>query len=637
MGDHLISDDHSSEQMLGFVKALLDDVHALEDMLRDGLIEADVRRIGAEQEMVLVDEAFRPAKTALKILDRLRNPQITTELGIFNLEANLEPRLFGKDCLSLMEYEMTALLEQTRVAAAEEKTRVLLCGILPTLERTHLGFDYMTPIPRYHRLSQRMAELAGGSFQTLIKGLDQLQITHENVMLEACNTSFQVHFQVSGGEFARLYNLAQTVTAPVLAAAVNSPVMLQHRLWHETRVALMQQSLDTRTQALTDRGVRRRVRFGDAWVQESPLELFREDIARFRSIIAADLPESSIDVLERGEVPPLKALCIHNGTIYRWNRPCYGITDGKPHLRIENRVLPAGPTPLDQCANAAFLFGLMSGMDDLFGDVRESFDFDDVKSNFLAAARYGLHARFQWVEGRPCTAEALILEELLPLAREGLSKRGIDAADADRYLGVIHDRVASGRTGAQWALDSLAAMNGRQRDESRYRSLTAAMVREHERGQPVHTWPLATLEADKPERESYRTLGQIMTKDVFTVHSDDLVDLAAAVMDWKHLRHVPVEDEQGRLVGLLSHRTLLRSLGRCVGREARPLPVRDVMTPDPVTATPDTPSMQGIEQMREHGVSCLPIVVNERLVGIVSERDFIDISKNLLERWLNES
>ncbi|MFT5048865.1 MAG: CBS domain-containing protein [Chlamydiales bacterium] len=526
-----------------------------------------------------------------------------------------------------------------RRAGSKERTRILLCGILPTLERAHLGVEYMTPIPRYQRLSERMSALAGGSFKTLIKGLDQLQVTHHNVMLEACNTSFQIHFQVAAPEFARLYNLAQAITAPVLAAAVNSPVMLQHRLWHETRVALMEQSLDTRTQAMTDRCVRRRVRFGDDWVSDSRLELFREDIARFRPIIAAEQSESSLAVLKRGEIPRLRALCMHNGTIYRWNRPCYGVIDGRPHLRIENRALPAGPTPVDQCANAAFFFGLMSGLDDCGADVRERIEFDDVKANFLSAARYGLHARLRWFGGTEHAADELILEQLLPIARAGLASRGIDGGDIDRYLGVIQDRVASGRTGAQWALDSLAAMDAHAHGDSKSRSLTAGLLAGSESGRPVHTWPLASLPATQgePERDGFRTLGQLMTRDVFTVHPDDLIDLAATVMDWRHLRHVPVEDDRGCLVGLLSHRTLLRCLVEHAGREVRGLAVHEVMKVDPVTATAETTCLEGIELMQSRKVGCLPIVDGAQLVGILSERDFIEVSKGLLQRWLDDS
>ena len=271
-----------------------------------------------------------------------------------------------------MERTLNALLGRAQEEAAKLGASVALCGILPTLDRRHLGMEWMTPIPRYRALNDAMSELRGGEFRTLIKGLDELQATHDNVMFEACNTSFQVHFQVGVDEFARLYNLAQVVTAPVLAVAVNSPLFLQHRLWHETRVALFQQSLDVRSAAHTQRGTRQRVSFGDGWVRDSVLEIYREDVGRFRVLLAAELEESPLALLDRGEIPKLKALCLHNGTVYRWNRPCYGVADGVPHLRIENRVLPSGPTPLDEVANAAFYFGLMLSLGDAYEDISQA-------------------------------------------------------------------------------------------------------------------------------------------------------------------------------------------------------------------------------------------------------------------------
>jgi hypothetical protein len=235
------------------------------------------------------------------------------------------------------------------------------------------------------------------------------------------------------------------ITAPVLAAAVNSATLLQHRLWHETRIALFQQSLDTRSELMAERGSRPRVNFGDRWLEDSILEIFREDVARFRTLIAIESDEDALSVLSTGGVPMLRSLRLHNGTVYRWNRPCYGITEGKPHLRIENRVMPAGPSVIDEIANAAFFVGLMCCADE-FGDVTSLMSFDDAKSNFIAAARYGLHARLRWFKGKALSADQLVLEQLLPLARAGLARYGIAPAHIDRYLGTIEERVKLDRT-----------------------------------------------------------------------------------------------------------------------------------------------------------------------------------------------
>ena len=634
MGEHQIQDQISDQQMRAFVRALLEDVRALELMLNQGKIETGIRRIGAEQEMFLIDEGLRPAKAAMPILEALNSKRFTTELGQFNLEVNLSPQELGGRCLSRMQQELEHGIGQARSAAEKLGVQIVLCGILPTLGKQHLSIDYMTPNPRYLQLNDTMCQLRGGEFKTMIKGVDELQTTHDNVMLEACNTSFQVHFQVGPDEFAPLYNLAQAVTAPVLAAGVNSPVLLQHRLWKETRVALFQQSLDTRSAAITGRGGRQRVSFGDKWVERSVMEIFREDIARFRALIAVDTGESPLAMLERGEIPALKALCLHNGTVYRWNRPCYGVKDNVAHLRIENRVLPAGPSVVDEMANAAFFFGLMCALDREYGDVTRVMKFDDAKANFLAAARYGLDARFEWVGGKAVTADQLILDHLLPLAREGLTDRGLDAADVDRYTGVLEERVKSHRTGAQWALDSLEEMGSSGSTVERYRALTAAMVARQKTGAPVHEWELGSLSEAQEDRSSYSTVDQVMSTDLFTVQPEDIIDLAASLMEWEHLRYVPVEDNEGRLVGLVTHRALLRMLAKGDEPTKAPVAVREIMKSAPVTIAPEAPSVEAIELMREHQVGCLPVVKDGKLVGIVTEHDFIKLATGLLDRWL---
>lgn len=638
MGQHQISAEQSQSELRNFVRALLDDVRALERMVNEGLIESGVRRIGAEQEMFIVDRGCQPVPLAGELLDALpENAQATTELARFNLEINLSPQVLGGDCLSVMERELISQLDLVQGAADEFEARLMLVGILPTLEKGHLTLENMTPNPRFYRLNQIMKDLRGGDFQTLIKGTDELQTTHDNVMLEACNTSFQIHFQTGADEFAKLYNVAQVATAPVLAAGVNSPVLLQHRLWHETRVALFQQSLDVRSKTHQARGNRQRVSFGEDWINESALEIYREDVARFRVLISTDLGEPSTELLDRGIMPPLTALCLHNGTVYRWNRACYGVKDNQAHLRIENRVLPAGPTVLDEVANSAFFFGLMSAVVEEYGDVRDVINFDDARSNFHAAARYGLQAQFRWIGGRSVTAQELILDHLLPLAREGLVVQSIDSKDIDRYLGVIHDRVESGRTGAQWMLDSHSAMKaaGGSRD-ARTRALTKAIWKRQETGDPVHTWGLAELSDSEDWRYSFRKIGQIMTTDLFTVGPEDLVDLAASLMDWRHLRHVPVEDSEGHLVGLLTHRAVLRWLVREQKTKgtAEPVAVREIMKPDLLTVSPDTPTLEAMELMREKRIGCLPVVEDGKLAGIVTEHDFIEVSRRLLEEAL---
>ncbi|MEM7202508.1 MAG: CBS domain-containing protein [Planctomycetota bacterium] len=637
MGEHNVSKGLDDQDLRAFMKSLLADVRALEAMLDRGMIESGIRRIGAEQEMFLVDRDCRPTPKATEVLQRLDHPQFTTELALFNLEANLSPYVFGGDCLSRMEKEAEGLLGLARAQAEAADASVLLTGILPTLQLRDLGLENMTPNPRYLSLNDAMKRLRGGNFHFRIKGIDELEITHDNVMLESCNTSFQIHFQVAPHEFAKLYNVAQAITGPVLATAVNSPLLLGQRLWQETRVALFQQSVDARSQAMQARGERPRVSFGDAWVCDSVLEIYREDIARFRVLLAVDVDEDPNEVVAAGRAPTLAALRLHNGTVYRWNRACYGVHEGKAHLRIENRVLPAGPTIRDEIATSAFYFGLMSALAEEYGEIADVMEFDHAKDNLVAAARRGLKGEMTWLRGKTYSTDALILEHLLPLARQGLAAQKIASRDADVYLGVVEDRVRSGQTGSQWVHKSLATMAGQGTRDQRLSTIVRGMLARQRSGGPVHTWEPATLAETGDWRSSYQRVGQFMTTDLFTVRPEDIVDLAASVMDWEHIRHVPVEDDEGSLVGLVSHRSLLRLVGRGGSASAEPVVIRDIMKRDPVTCSPDTPTLEAIELMRQHRVGSLPVVDAGRLAGIITERDLIDVAAKLLEQHLRET
>lgn len=624
----------SDAQLREFTRALLDDVEALGQLLETDLIERNVRRIGAEQELFLVDSSWGPSPRGPEVLGGLEDPRFTAELGRFNLEANLLPMEFGGDCLRRMENELLELLGLAQDVASRHAARVLLVGILPTLNRSHLGLDWMTPKPRYYELNRTLKRLRGGEFRADIEGRDALKLTHNNIMLEAFNTSFQLHFQVGPGEFAELYNLAQVVTAPVLAGAVNSPLLLNQRLWHETRIALFQQSVDVRSKAHEARGQPMRVNFGDRWVDDSVLEVFREDIARFRVVIATELGESSTSKLARGVPPDLKALCLHNGTVYRWNRPCYGVKDGIAHLRIENRVLPAGPTVIDEVANAAFYFGLLSGLSRVYSDVRDNISFAKARENFTAAARTGLQARFHWLDGSMASADDLIVQELIPVAREGLEAHGVDSADIDRYLGVIEERAKAGKTGASWMLDSLEGMEEGSRDEQ-VRAITAQIAVNQATDRPVHTWDLAELQTAPKWEESWRFVSQIMHTELVTVSPDDIVELAASMMDWEKIRHLPVEDSEGHLVGIVTHRAMVRLLAKR-DRAAKEITVREVMTANPISVGPECSTLRAVDLMREHRVGCLPVLREGRLAGMVTERDFLRIAGKLMSEKLRD-
>ncbi|PSQ86017.1 MAG: hypothetical protein BRD42_06670 [Bacteroidetes bacterium QS_3_64_15] len=635
MGEHSVRRDAEPSVLREFTNHLMRDVRALELMLHENMFETGMRRIGAEQELFMVDQRGEPAPVIEEVLERNTDERIVTELTRFNVEFNMDPLQYGDDCFARMETTTTELIEKVRGLTQQVDSEIAMTGILPTAHLSDFALDYMTPRPRYYALNDAISRLRGGAGQYQIQGIDELFVKHDSIMLEGCNTSFQTHFQVSPEEFPRYYNMAQVVAAPCLAAATNSPLLFGKRLWRETRIALFQQAVDTRSSNLYLREMSPRVHFGTDWVDESVMEIFKEDISRFRVLLTTGLDEDPLEVLEEGDVPNLMALQLHNGTVYRWNRACYGITEGKPHLRIENRVLPSGPTVVDEIANAVFWYGLVAGLAEEYRDVSEHIEFYEVRHNFNAAARNGLASQFKWLDGSNRPAHELILDMLIPLAEQGLQSSGVNVGDIDRYLGIIQKRVETQQTGAQWQLDSMARMQNVGSRAERLGALTRGMVERQKAGHPVHEWSLAALEEGyTPTGMKDTNVEDYMTTDLFTVHEEESIEFVARLMDWQKIRHVLVEDEQHRLVGLISHRTLLRHMAERKQRPEGGMPVGDIMVEEPISVSPDRPTLEAVELMREHEIGALPIVREDRLVGIITEQDFIQIAGNLLDDTL---
>lgn len=631
MGEQGVRSNTDPASLRALTLSLLDDLDAVEYMLQHGLVESGVRRIGAEQEMFLIDSSWRPAPIAMELLEALDDERFVTELGLYNLEVNLKPLPWGARCLSGMLQQLTACCDRVREIAGRFDARPLLTGTLPTLRKTDIGLENMTPKPRYRALNEAMNALRGGPWRLYVRGVDELSSRHDSVMLESCCTSFQVHLQVGPEEFAQRYNTAQAVLPMVLAASVNSPILFGRRLWHETRIPLFQQSIDARRTGTHLREAAPRVRFGERWLDDSILELLREDAVRFRLLLDGDDPGDPFARIAVGEAPELRALRLHAGTVYRWNRGCYGVFEGRPHLRIEMRALPSGPTPLDEMANAAFFYGLVLGLPSSTPDVRRVLRFDDARANFQAAAKHGLGAQVTWFGGNEMGIRELILETLLPIALAGLLDHGIDATEARDFLGVIHDRVASQRTGARWQLGSYArlAAAGATREQA-VTAITSDMARLQDTGQPVHTWPWAELEGGRSMNPARLRVEDVMSTDLHTIGPDEPVDLVGKIMQWRGIRHIPVEDTDHRLLGMLSCFDVLRYLG-----ERRPrtesLPASALMSSTTPGIGPEAPVGIALALMREQSADSLPVIQGERLVGIVTERDLIRILWQVLQ------
>jgi len=615
-------------QRTAFLNHLVDDIAALEIMLAEHRFESGIARIGAEQEMCLIDESLRPAMVALELLQRLADAHFTTELARFNLELNLDPVTFTGDCLSQLENSLHRNLSRANEAAQGLGARIILTGILPTVADCDISLESMTPLPRYKLLNDALRQGRGSDFRFYIRGLDELIASRATVLYEGCNTSFQVHFQIDPERFASHYNWAQAIAAPILACATNSPLFLGKRLWRETRIAVFNQSVDDRSIESTHRRQYPRVDFGHRWAARSVAEYFQELVCRHKVLLTPAIDHDSLEELSRGRIPQLTALNLLNGTVYPWNRACYGITAGKPHIRIESRYLPAGPTIVDEVANAALWLGLMHGMPEDCAELTQRMSFESAHSNFLSAARMGLAAKLDWLDRRSFTAQELLLETLLPLARTGLAMAALSPADIDRYLGIIEQRTASGMTGSQWLLDSLDRLQAGATLHEAIAATTAAIYRRQQLGQPVHEWPPCELAEAGGWKCRWSRVEQLMSTDLITVRPHDPIKLVRRILLWSNIRHIPVETDDGQLLGMISTERLWERGDAEETLES--ILAADVMDRCAPSVAPDTPIEEALALMAAEKVTCLAVLSNQRLVGLLTERDCVRIARSML-------
>jgi hypothetical protein len=483
MGAEILKEKFDEHDYARFAERLEQGLADLGELLARPGFGAGPATVGAELELFLVDGAARPLPLNQAIRALVGDPRVAVELNRFNLELNSSAaRLAGRPFTALAD-DLGALLDQVGAAALAHHGRIALIGVLPTLRLAHLDGAVMTDTARYHALDRGLRRLRGGPLRIRISGAEPLELTSGDIGLEGANSSFQVHLRVAPEDFTRVYNAAQLACAPALAVAGNSPTFLGHRLWEETRIALFKQSVEDRD----SRGPRRclpRTALGTGWLRDGALELFTESVRLHEPLLpcVSDAPS--------GDPPRLDELRLHHGTVWRWNRAIYDPAAGG-HLRIEMRALPAGPTMMDMLANAAFLVGLtlwLAGQDQRW---TYALPFERADHGFYRAAQHGLAAELSWPgrdQVRTMPAAALVTE-LLPLARRGLTGAGVAAAEADRLLGVIGARVATGQTGAAWQRAALAAA---ERDRSREQALEVMLGQYLDcaaTGRPVHTWP----------------------------------------------------------------------------------------------------------------------------------------------------
>jgi gamma-glutamyl:cysteine ligase YbdK (ATP-grasp superfamily) len=459
-------------------------------MLRESRFETEPQQVGLEIELNLVDEFGCPTMKNTEVLGAIADPAWASELGQFNLEINVPPQQLTGDALAQLESSVRRSLNHAGERALQAGTRLVMVGILPTLNQSHVGEQSMSPNPRFRLLNEQMFAARGEEMRISIEGPERLLTHVDTIAPEAACTSVQFHLQVSPESFSSYWNAAQAVAGVQVALAANSPFLFGRELWRETRITLFEQATDTRPEELKEQGVRPRVWFGDRWIT-SVFDLFEENLRYFPALLPLTEDEDPAAALDRGQAPQLAELTLHNGTVYRWNRPVYAVVGGKPHLRVENRVLPAGPTVADVLANAAFYYGLVRALADAERPVWTQMSFSAAAENLMEGARYGIDARVYWPGLGEVPVTELTLRRLLPLAFDGLRAWGVDSADAARLLGIIEKRCLAVRSGATWQVDAVHALDrvGSGDRREALRLMTQGYIERMNTNEPVHAWP----------------------------------------------------------------------------------------------------------------------------------------------------
>ncbi len=470
MGQEIHQVTFTPETFAEFERRLRRETELLIAWEREGRLRGELAHLGFELEGWLIDGDGMPAPRNQAFLAQLDDPLVVPELARFNFEINNDPIALGPGMFERLQRSLQDRWRRCEAAARALDMQALSIGILPTVGREHLHLGNISPLARYRALNEQVFRLREGApIELQIDGPESLRHVHDDVMLESAATSLQIHLQTGSEQAVRVINGAKIVSAAMVAIGANSPFFLQHRLWEETRIPLFEQAV-----SVGGSDYSRRVTFGVRYARDSLLETFVANLERYPVL----LPDLMDEPPER-----LAHLRLHNGTIWRWNRPLVGFdADGRPHYRIEHRVVAAGTSALDVVADTAFFVGLMAALVRRERPLEDELPFQRARDNFYRAARYGLAAEVDWTEGRRGRLDALIGEVLMPMAAQGLRALGLAQGEIDDWLGIVADRAASGRTGAAWQRRWV------ERHGPDWRGLVLAYAERQAHSRPVHEW-----------------------------------------------------------------------------------------------------------------------------------------------------
>lgn len=488
MGDAIASTTFTREQRKNYREKVRRCLDVFEQMLVDHTFSFDRPLTGLEIELNLVGPDWQPAMANKRVLDEIADPTYQTELGRYNIELNVPPRPLPGDSAIELETLLRSSLDRADGRARNAGAGILMIGILPTLMPEHLAGEWMSSNPRYAALDDAVFAARREDLELEIIGSESLRMFSPTIAPESACTSVQLHLQVSPADFAANWNAAQILAGPQLALGANSPFLFGKRLWAETRTELFLQTTDTRSPELRNQGVRPPVFFGERWIT-SVFDLFEENVRYFPALLPEVSDEDPEAELAAGHAPKLQELRLHNGTVYRWNRPVYDVVSGVPHLRVENRVLPAGPTVADVLANAAFYYGALRMLASDERPLWTKMSFDAAHANFTEGARRGVDATFYWPGIGAVPWDELVLRVLLPLADEGLARWGVSVAVRDRFLTIIQERAKRRANGASWQVATVTALEERGMDrQAALTEMTQRYAEHMHSNEPVHTW-----------------------------------------------------------------------------------------------------------------------------------------------------
>ena len=460
-------------------------------MLREARFDPERRSVGLEIELNLTDEAGDPAMVNAQALEAIADADFQTELGRFNLEINVPPRLLERRAFGELEEQVRRSLNHAEERARTVGAHMMLIGILPTLREEHLTRDSFSDNPRYELLNEQIFAARGEDLEISIAGVERLSTFADTIAPEAACTSVQLHQQVEPEAFAAFWNAAQAIAGPQVAVAANSPFFFGRELWRETRIALFEQATDTRPGRAQGAGraaarvVRRALDHLDLRPVRGERALLPGAAAGLRGRGPGGDARARRHAEPRRAAPaqrhglPLEPARVRRRAAIA--RTCAWRTGRCRPARAWSTSAPTRPSTTGSCARWWRRSG-RSGRACRSRPPRRT-----STPPRATASRRGSTGR----GSARCRSASSCCGGCCRPRTRGSSGPDIDAADRDRLLGVIERRCVTMQNGAAWQAAAFHDLydGGMDRLDA-LRRMTVAYREHMHANEPVHEWPL---------------------------------------------------------------------------------------------------------------------------------------------------